>query len=367
MKNSLEDKKFDFSKIDIDTIVAFCRDNTRYISAGVLALILVIVMSATSKYSKISNEKEPQQNVEEQGTELEQEVLELGAYAENEVPEINDLVSRYYAAYAAGNLEELVTLADPVSDMEKSYIQLMSQYVESYDNLNCYTKRGEEENTYLVSATFGMKFSGVEGTLPGLDFFYVRMNEAGALYIDNLYSSFNSEMKEQATSETVDALIDKFQQDTDVQKLKEDFQRKYTEVIENDVNLQNQVNTVTAAIQNWVGTYTQQMAAAQAAAEQAAAAQAAAEQAAAQAAAEQAAAEQAAQQQNGVNYVPEGTVITANDAYNLREGMSQDSERVGTVAPGDTVKIILSYAEGWTKVEWKDKVGYIRTDLLLNN
>ena len=68
-----------------------------------------------------------------------------------------------------------------------------------------------------------------------------------------------------------------------------------------------------------------------------------------------------------INYVPEGTVLTANNSYNVRVSMNESAELVGTTAIGDSIKVILSYAEGWTKVEWNEKTGYIRTDLLLNN
>ncbi len=68
-----------------------------------------------------------------------------------------------------------------------------------------------------------------------------------------------------------------------------------------------------------------------------------------------------------MNYVPEGTVLTANDGYNVRKSMDESSELVGTTAVGDSITIVLSYAEGWTKVEWNGTTGYIRTDLLLNN
>ena len=56
-----------------------------------------------------------------------------------------------------------------------------------------------------------------------MDFFYVRTNEEGNLYIDNLYSSFNREMGEQETAAEVDALIAEFEGGEDVQKLREEF------------------------------------------------------------------------------------------------------------------------------------------------
>ena len=44
---------------------------------------------------------------------------------------------------------------------------------------------------YLVSVSMEIKFTGVDTTAPGLDFFYVRTNDDGTLYIDNLYSQYN--------------------------------------------------------------------------------------------------------------------------------------------------------------------------------
>ena len=70
---------------------------------------------------------------------------------------------------------------------------------------------------------------------------------------------------------------------------------------------------------------------------------------------------------SGINYVPEGKVLTASSSYNVRKSMNESAELIGTTAEGDSIKVILSYAEGWTKVEWNGLTGYIRTDLLLNN
>lgn len=394
MKNSVNNnKKFDFSRINIDSIVAFCKKNTRYVSAGVLTLALVVVLAVTAANGGKTEEKQEKENQEEVTQEQVADAQDAYEISENEA--LNQLFGKYYELYAAGNVDELAAIATPVSDMEKSYIQMMSGYVESYSNIACYTKKGLEEDSFIVSATYDMKFNGVEGTVPGMESFYVRTKEDGSLYIDNLYSSFNSEMKELETDPDVDALMEKFKEASDVKELQADFQNRYTQAISADANLQNMVNTVTDGIKNWAASYVANEQAAQAAAEQeaqqaaeqaaaeqaaaeqaaqqAAAEQAAAEQAAAQqAAAEQAAAEQAAQQQqsegnDGLNYLPEGTVLTATDSYNVRVSMSETADKVGTTASGDTIKVILSYEEGWTKVEWNGKTGYIKTELLLNN
>ena len=361
MKNSFNDdnKKFDFSKINIDTIITFCKNNTRYVSAGVLTVILIVVLAVTAAGNGKTEEKNKEDVKQEQVADAQD------AYEVNENKELNSLISKYYELYAAGNVDELAQIATPFSDMEKSYVQMMSGYVESYNNIDCYSKRGLEQDSYMVSATYEMKLSGAEGTVPGMEFFYVRSKEDGSFYIDNAYGTFNSQMEELETDPEVMALIEKFNDASDVKELVADFQSRYTQAVEQDENLRNAVNNVTAGIVSWKDAYVaQQQAAEQAAAEQAAAEQAAAE----QAAAEQAAAEQQQQEtNNGLNYLPEGTTLTANDAYNIRVSMSETSDRVGTTAIGDTIKVILSYEEGWTKVEWNGQTGFIKTELLLNN
>ena len=49
---------------------------------------------------------------------------------------------------------------------------------------------------------------------------------------------------------------------------------------------------------------------------------------------------------------------------NIRSGMSEDSGKVGTAYAGEKVTVVMSYAEGWTKVKWNGETGYIKTSLL---
>ena len=60
----------------------------------------------------------------------------------------------------------------------------------------------------------------------------------------------------------------------------------------------------------------------------------------------------------------EGTKITLQNTVNVRASMGEDAEKIGTAYAGEKVTVIMSYAEGWTKVTWNDKTGYIKTSLL---
>ena len=44
--------------------------------------------------------------------------------------------------------------------------------------------------------------------------------------------------------------------------------------------------------------------------------------------------------------------------------MSEDAEKVAVAFEGEQVTVVFSYAEGWTKVNYGDKTGFIKTELL---
>ena len=52
-------------------------------------------------------------------------------YETDQDAEINTLMENYYASYASGNTGEMLEFANPISDMEKSYISMYSQYIEN--------------------------------------------------------------------------------------------------------------------------------------------------------------------------------------------------------------------------------------------
>ncbi len=296
-----------------------------------------------------------------------------GAYAdftESDNEELNELITNYYTYYAAGDTETLQTYATPISESEQSYIQFFSQYVEEYQNLKVYFKRGLDDQSYLVSVYLEIKFKDIETTAPGLDFFYVSTNDDGALYIDNIYSSYNTANGEFAMDTSIAKLIATFEEQEDVLALQADVQKAYNEAMLNDTDLQNFVaNTLSTAATEWANNYKQQVQAAeqaaaeQAAAEQAAAEQAAAEQAAAeQAAAEQAAAEQAAAEQAAADAANATTVYTT-DKVNVRDSASTDGNLLGQIAAGTAVTKYADEGE-WSRIDYNGQSGYVKTEFL---
>ena len=59
-----------------------------------------------------------------------------------------------------------------------------------------------------------------------------------------------------------------------------------------------------------------------------------------------------------------GDTITLTSTVNIRSAMDSSASKVAVAYAGEEVEVVMSYAEGWTKVKYGKKEGYIRTDLL---
>ncbi len=414
-------------KLDLNKIIEFVKKNIRYFAAGALfVIILVVLVNFTGNNKKDAN----QDNVA-----VTEEVVTEEAYEENAIPAVNELITNYFTAYASGDIVTLQTLATPITENEQSYIEMISQYIEAYQNINCYTKSGLDSNSYLVNVSLDVKFMGVDTAAPGLYFFYVRTNEDGSLYIDNLYSEYNLSRQESALDTSVRNLITNFYNSDDVIELQNDIQQKYEAALSNDENLLNLcATTIPNAISEWRGTIvadttesTEEVSSTEEvpATEEAPAEETPAEEVPAEETPEQtsetvyttdkvnvrAAADTSADKlgsaekgtsftrtgtdgdwsiidYNGTtgyikseflsttapentsegtaaqNGLTEGTVITLNSTTNIRSAMSETADKVGVAYMGEKVTVVMSYAEGWTKVTWNGKTGYVKTDLL---
>lgn len=431
MENSkLKDK---LKKEDTNQALKFVKEHARYFAAGALFFVLVLVLVKCA----VPGANGAGENMA--ATEITEETEE--AYQIDAYQEVNDLIARYYTAYAAGDVTALTELATPVSANEQSYITLFSQYVDEYQNIKCYTKSGLDVSAYLVSVSMEIKFAGVDTTAPGLDFFYVRTKEDGTLYIDNLYSQYNLANQENALDTSVQSLINEFEKESDVVTLQNEVQTKYDAAVASDENLATMINTtIPNAITEWVTQVaaenaqtetegTEQIPEETEAPEETETQEEPTEQtpeeepevvsesvyttdtvnvrAAADTSAEKLGSlekgtqiartgtegdwsivdyggttgyikseylsteapglsetdDDESESGTGIN-IAEGTEIILKNAVNIRSGMSETSEKVGTAYTGEKVTVIMSYADGWTKVDWNGKTGYIKSSLL---
>lgn len=428
---STEDFKDKFQNMNKDTVTEFCKKNRKALIGAAVILVFAIVLIIIGVHGAGSKERTGFSKSEK--------------YEVDKNKEIVQLMNNYYTAYASGDIETLKSIAAPISDMEQSYIAMLSQYIESYQDVKCYVMDGMDKNSYIVSVTTNMKFPGIDTVVPSMETFYLRTNDKDNLYIDNLYSTFNYvATQETEVDASVSAYIEEYQKQEEFINLSKEIETKSQEAIGADAVLAEYINNLSnAIIPQWLSNYKVEAAAkaeaeaAAKAAEEEAAKQAAEAEAAAKAAEEEAArqaaeaAQQAAQQPaaeivfattktnvrdsastagnllgtvefgtqlnrigtqddwsiveyNGVQgYIKseylsteapqqdtgtpiysEGQTVTFTATSNIRSSMSETSSKVAVAAGGDTAKVVMCYAEGWTKVSYKNKTGYVKTELL---
>ena len=257
LKNDTENKETGNKTENSGTnkILMFIKQNVRYITAGVLflALVLILVKAGSPKQSQNGQDVAATEVTSEASNDAVQE-FEVNAYED-----VNTLINQYYTAYAAGDTDTLQTIATPLSENEKSYISVFSQYVDAYQNIKCYTKQGLDASSYLVSVYVEVKFKDVDTVAPGLDFFYVRTNDDGSVYIDNLYSQYNLKIKENALDTSIQNLISEYEGSEDVNSLQKEVQDKYDTAVASDDKLSEMIQTtIPNAITEWAGTIVSQ-------------------------------------------------------------------------------------------------------------
>ena len=316
-------------------VLRFIREHIRYFAAGALVVVLILVLAMCAKPKGSDSDVVVNANATE-STQATEEAYQVDAY-EN----INTLITQYYTAYAAGDITTLSSIATPISANEQSYIGLFSQYVDEYQNIKCYTKTGLDANSYLVSVSMEIKFTGVDTTAPGLDFFYVRTNDDGTLYIDNLYSQYNLANQENALDTSVQSLIGQFESESDVVEL----QTRYDEALAADENLANMIQTtIPAAIKDWVSQV---------------AAQAATEQTEATEAAEQPETEQPQETEQQEETVQQTETLATKDRVNVRAAADTESEKLGTLDQG-TVVTRTAVDGDWSVIDYNGTTGYVK-------
>lgn len=421
----------------LNNILTFIKQNIRYFAAGALFLVLVLVLVNCG-----TKKDGTQVNMVNPATETTAEAETQEAFQVDTYEDVNALINQYFTAYAAGDVDTIAAIATPITDNEKSYIAEYSKYVDSYENIQCYTKHGLDDKSYMVSARIDIKFTGADTPAPGLDFFYVRTQDDGSLIIDNLYSQYNRRIRENAVDTSVQSLIEEYENSDDLIALQQEVQSKYDEALASDANLADILNIkLPAAIVQW-----KQNILAQAAAESTETTeqpeetqttetteqpeetqQLESEQQEAESTSEQVyttdkvnvrreadtsseklgslekgtaisrtgiegdwsvvnyggvpgyiktefltteqpqvdtATDTSSNQSEAAGSLAEGTVITLTESTNIRSDMSETASKVGTAFSGEKVTVVMSYAEGWTKVTWNGKTGYIKTSLL---
>ena len=259
---------------------------------------------------------------------------------ENAYPEINALIEQYYQAAAEGDIDTINSIKDYSEQTELLQIQEKSNYLEGYEDINCYTKPGPEENSYVVYASYYAKFRDIDRTVCGLNTFVVCRNENGEYYIHDCTN--DETMREYRINVT--------KQD-DVVELFNRVQVEYNEAVTEDEELAAFLTQLSEDLKASVGDALAEM-------ETETQTEAAEEQQTEETVAETESAE--AETENA----GEGSLVEAVDVVNIRSSDSETADVLGKAQIGDTFTLLESRENGWSRVEYDGGEAYIKSEYL---
>lgn len=350
----------------IDKIKTFIMKYKRYLGAVVLFVLFVLILTqCTGPNSGEGTTQQMGTEIIQQGGLTTQETPAVeGELEKNANEELMALMQEYYTAYAGNDLETLELIVDPLTENEKSYIEVFSAYYEAYQNIECYSLEVAEDS-YFVSVCYDLKFYEADTPAPGLDFFYVQRNGKGNLYVNNVYSTYNFNFMEQELDANIYAQIKAYNEMESVSELQQSVQARYDEAVSGDEKLANLIGgTLRNAMTQWMdsitaaqGTESTEQSTEAAPTEETQVAETESEETNSEAEQE----EQTAEDEKEEEDAP--FTVKTKDICNVRAEASADAELLGRVTNG--VKLTAVGTEGdWTKVEFQDGIGYIRSDLL---
>ena len=283
----------------------------------VIVLIIVLIAGAVSKKEKkVSNEESvvTEEAVAAEEVVAEENPLEVDAYEE-----INRLVKIYFLGLSTGDIPLVEEAVDVLTEEEIKTIEKKMDYIESYKNLICYTKKGLEEDSFVVFVAYEMKIHNIETPAPGIMAFYVTKGADGE------YRIFNGEASEELTSYVLELAAGE-----DVSAVIADVDARYNQLVAEDEEL---------------GKFAQAMLESQQVEEEAT--------------------EEVAEATDGdAKELEEPITTTVNDGIRIREGRSTETRMLATVVSGTEVKVYANYSDGWSKIEYSGTTGHCKTEFL---
>ena len=309
-------------------IFAILGDNKKFLMPAILvvavALTIVIAVSANHRATEIA---------ESTATEAESTVFEVPdvAMEENSSPEIMALVEKYYTASANGDADTLAAIYKGLDETEILKSVAASEYIDTIDNIKVYTKPGPIEGSCVAYVYNEVKLYDYDGRVPGLEILYICTDENGDLYING---------------DVVDAgeldYLKQINVQADVIDLNNKVASRYNEMVSGDETLAELLTKMRSGLQVSVG---EALATSEASTPDDSAAEASSEE----------------------EEVPDQVTVTtrtikATDVVNIRSSDSETADILDKTTQGQEFKELEALANGWSKVEYKGKEAFVKTE-----
>lgn len=316
------------------------------IAAVALTVSIALTASNADKLAKETAEASTESSTEETAA---PETAEEIPMVLNEDSAITTLITSFYNAMALGDEETLNSVCDEISTADMLQYLEKSKYIEMYPALEIYTKPGYEEGSTIAFVYYRVVFSGHEEEVPGYSAYYICTNEQGERYINR------GEISEEANE-----YIGSIMSQDDVVEFNNRVNVEYNNLMSEHPEILTYLSEMDTQVSAAVGTKLANLNAdtpqesdgtdAEGEAQNTENGGNAAE-----------GAEQAADETPAENVVQYATATTT---VNVRSSDSEQADKLGKVSGGTKLQVLEQKVNGWSKVLYEGKEGFIKSEFL---
>lgn len=312
-----------------------------------VAVTVLVALNANGvkaeQVEKLAGESPAPREVSEEALEPKYEEIPL---VPNENPAVYTVIATYYNAMALGDMDTLRSICDTIADDELIHFEETAKYLESYPVLEVYTKPGYEEGSTIAYIYYKVVFSGKDAQYPGYQTLYICTNEQGELYIKK--DGFTDEMNEYIKAVSAQADVAEFNNRVTVE---------FNELMVAQPELFEYLSEVDKEVKKATGVALAQQVSGEAVAGNGEGAENS----------EGDAGTQQPVQDNTSSEVqqePKELYATATTTVNVRNSDSENADKLGKVSGGTKLQVMEQKINGWTKVLFEGKEGYIKSEYL---
>ncbi|MBO5335791.1 MAG: SH3 domain-containing protein [Lachnospiraceae bacterium] len=315
--------------------------NSKFVFPFIVIAVVAITVCAALKAGNAKGElPEEESTVAVESSEQVAEPVNTEVpLVKNEDAAIAALIETYYNAMAEGDEETLRGICDEITDKDMLRYVETAKYTKAYTTLEVYTKPGLESGTTIAYVYYKAVFEGYEDEFPGYQAHYICTNDQGELYF-----------KRGENKEEVNEYVKRVSSQNDVVEFNNRINVEYNELIEQKpellVYLQQLDSQVSTAVGEGLANLAQQA--------------------------------ESEQQTEGTENTQQGTgesqtegstgnvtqFATATTTVNVRSSDSEQADKLGKVAGGEKIQVLEQRLNGWSKVLYESKEGFIKSEYL---
>lgn len=300
----------------------------------VLAAVTVVIALNARSAKQRQEELEKSSQEQSQSTEVSVSAEDI-PLVNNTDQEIMDFIVSYYTALAEGDEDALNTICDSLSEQDLLYDCELSKYIEYYSGYEVYTKQGPAEESVVAYVYFKMGIIN-HGEVPGYETLYICKNADGAYYIKN-EDNFTDDEKE---------FIITLNEQVDVVEFNNRVAVEYNELMSQNPELLEYLGILGAQVRSDVGVILAQRAQEQ----------------------EVEPSEPVESSEPSEPVSGEFGEITqyaiAKATVNVRSSDSEKADKLGKVTTGTRIQVTEVRVNGWTKIVYEGKDGFIKSEFL---